>query len=136
MIEVKNLYRTYKMGKEELTVLNDVSLKIEKGEFVAIVGPSGSGKFTLMNMIGALDTPTKGSIIIDGEDISKYKDSHMSKFRNEKIGFVFQAFNLESSLTAAEEKPVIPSKAHPLHIFYDGLNILYIFLTGICIVKS
>lgn len=102
MIKVVNAFKTYNMGNEKLTVLNNVSVNIEKGEFVAIVGPSGSGKSTLMNLIGGLDAPTKGSIIIDGEDISKLKDSKMSKFRNEKIGFVFQSFNLEPTLTALE----------------------------------
>jgi putative ABC transport system ATP-binding protein len=102
MIEIKEVYKTYKMGDEKLTVLDDVSIKIDKGEFVAIVGPSGSGKSTLMNMIGGLDRPSRGAVIIDGEDISSYKDSKMSKFRNEKIGFVFQSFNLEPTLTALE----------------------------------
>ena len=102
MIKVVNAFKTYNMGNERLTVLNNVSVNIEKGEFVAIVGPSGSGKSTLMNLIGGLDTPTKGSVIIDGEDISRLKDSKMSKFRNEKIGFVFQSFNLEPTLTALE----------------------------------
>lgn len=102
MIKVVNASKTYNMGSESLTVLNSVSINIEKGEFVAIVGPSGSGKSTLMNLIGGLDTPSKGSVIIDGEDISKLKDSKMSKFRNQKIGFVFQSFNLEPTLTALE----------------------------------
>jgi len=102
MIEIKKLYRKYKMGSEELTVLDDINLKIEKGEFVAIVGPSGSGKSTLMNMIGGLDRPSGGCVIIDNEDISSFKDNTMSKFRNRKIGFVFQSFNLEPTLTALE----------------------------------
>jgi putative ABC transport system ATP-binding protein len=102
MINIKNISKTYNIGSEELTVLDDVSLKIEKGEFVAIVGPSGSGKSTLMNMIGGLDRPSRGEVIIEGEDISKFKDKKMSKFRNEKIGFVFQSFNLEPTLTAVE----------------------------------
>ncbi|ERI95072.1 ABC transporter, ATP-binding protein [Clostridiales bacterium oral taxon 876 str. F0540] len=102
MIEIKNAFKIYKMGNESLPVLNDVSLKVNKGEFVAIIGPSGSGKSTLMNIIGGLDRPTKGSVIIDNEDISSYKDKKMSKFRNEKIGFVFQSFNLEPTLTALE----------------------------------
>ncbi len=102
MINIKNVSRIYNIGSEKLTVLDDVSLTIEKGEFVAIVGPSGSGKSTLMNMIGGLDKPSKGAVIIEGEDISKLKDKKMSKFRNEKIGFVFQSFNLEASLTALE----------------------------------
>lgn len=102
MIEIKKVYKKYNIGSETLTVLNDINLKINKGEFVAIVGPSGSGKSTLMNMIGGLDQPTGGSVIIDNEDISQYKDKKMSKFRNEKVGFVFQSFNLEPTLTALE----------------------------------
>lgn len=102
MIEIKKVYKKYNIGSETLTVLNDINLEINKGEFVAIVGPSGSGKSTLMNMIGGLDKPTGGSVIIDNEDISQYKDKKMSKFRNEKVGFVFQSFNLEPTLTALE----------------------------------
>ncbi len=102
MINIKNISKIYNIGSEKLTVLDDVSVNIEKGEFVAIVGPSGSGKSTLMNMIGGLDKPSKGAVIIEGEDISKLKDKKMSKFRNEKIGFVFQSFNLEPTLTALE----------------------------------
>ncbi|WP_027631766.1 ABC transporter ATP-binding protein [Clostridium hydrogeniformans] len=102
MIDIKNVFKVYKMGTEKLKVLDDVSVNIKKGEFVAIVGPSGSGKSTLMNIIGGLDTPTKGEVFIDGENISKYNDKQMSRFRNNKIGFVFQSFNLEPTLTALE----------------------------------
>lgn len=102
MINIKNISKIYNIGSEKLTVLDDVSLNIEKGEFVAIVGASGSGKSTLMNMMGGLDRPSIGEVIIEGEDISKFKDKKMSKFRNEKIGFVFQSFNLEPTLTALE----------------------------------
>lgn len=102
MIEVKNVSKSYKMGKEQVIALKDVSLKISKGEFVAIIGPSGSGKSTLMHIIGGLDTPSIGNIYIEGNDISKLKDKQLSKYRNEKIGFVFQAFNLENSQTALE----------------------------------
>lgn len=102
MIEVKNVSKTYKMGKELVTALNDVNVTIKDGEFVAIVGPSGSGKSTLMHLVGGLDTPTSGSIYVDGNDISKLKDKQMSKYRNETIGFVFQAFNLENTQTALE----------------------------------
>lgn len=102
MIEVKNVSKVYKMGKEIVTALNNVNLKIEDGEFVAVVGPSGSGKSTLMHLVGGLDTPTNGSVFVDGKDISKLKDKEMSKYRNRTIGFVFQAFNLENTQTALE----------------------------------
>lgn len=102
MIEVKNVSKTYKMGKEVVTALNNVTVKINDGEFVAIVGPSGSGKSTLMHLVGGLDTPTSGSVFVDGNDISNFKDKEMSKYRNQTIGFVFQAFNLENTQTALE----------------------------------
>lgn len=102
MIEVKNVSKTYQMGKEVVTALNNVTVKINDGEFVAIVGPSGSGKSTLMHLVGGLDTPTSGSVFVDGKDISKFKDKEMSKYRNQTIGFVFQAFNLENTQTALE----------------------------------
>lgn len=87
MIEVKGISKVYKMGKEQFVALNDVSLNVEKGEYVAVIGPSGSGKSTLMHIIGGLDTPTVGSVCIEGEDISKLNDKKLSKYRNEKIGF-------------------------------------------------
>ncbi|MFX0550088.1 ABC transporter ATP-binding protein [Hathewaya histolytica] len=102
MIEIKGVTKIYKMGKESISVLNNVNLTIEKGDFVAIVGPSGSGKSTLMNLIGCLDKPSCGTIHINGENVSTFKDSKMSKFRNKEVGFVFQSFNLESTLTALE----------------------------------
>ena len=102
MIEVKGVSKVYKMGKEQVIALNNVSLDIKKGEFVAIIGPSGSGKSTLMHIVGGLDTPTTGNVFIEGSDISKLKDKQLSTYRNTKIGFVFQAFNLENSQTALE----------------------------------
>lgn len=102
MIEIKEVFRKYKMGKETIVALNKVSLTINDGEFVAIVGPSGSGKSTLMHIVGGLDTPTSGKVLFDGNDISGHKDKEMAKFRNQKIGFVFQAFNLENTQTALE----------------------------------
>lgn len=102
MIEVRGISKVYKMGKEKVVALQDVSLKVDKGEFVAIIGPSGSGKSTLMHLIGGLDSPTVGNVFIEGQDISKLKDKQLSKYRNEKIGFVFQAFNLENTQTALE----------------------------------
>ena len=102
MIEVKNVTKIYKMGKETVVALNNVSLNIDKGEFVAIVGPSGSGKSTIMHIIGGLDSPTEGHVYFDNKDISKYKDKEKAKYRNSEIGFVFQAFNLENTQTALE----------------------------------
>ena len=102
MIEVKNVTKIYKMGKETVVALNNVSLNIDKGEFVAIVGPSRSGKSTIMHIIGGLDSPTEGHVYFDNKDISKYKDKEKAKFRNSEIGFVFQAFNLENTQTALE----------------------------------
>lgn len=94
MIEVKNIVKTYITGEEEFRALDDVSFKIEDGEFVAIMGPSGSGKSTMMHILGALDTPTSGTYFLDGKDVSKMSDDSLADVRKEKIGFVFQSFNL------------------------------------------
>lgn len=102
MIEVKNVSKIYTMGKDEVIALDNVSVKIKDGDFVAIVGPSGSGKSTLMHLLGGLDTPSGGKILIDGKDISNLTDKEMSRYRREKVGFVFQSFNLEPTQTALE----------------------------------
>jgi putative ABC transport system ATP-binding protein len=94
MIECKNLTKIYQSGDVQTVALNNVSFEIKKGEFVAIIGPSGSGKSTLMHILGALDTPTKGTYFLDGHEISKLDDDELSELRRSKIGFVFQAFNL------------------------------------------
>ncbi|MDB4939897.1 MAG: PhnL, transporter, putative transport system ATP-binding protein [Candidatus Doudnabacteria bacterium] len=94
MIECNNLTKTYINGDDTTVVLKGISFKIETGEFVAIMGPSGSGKSTLMHILGALDTPTTGSYFLDGKDVSKLSDYELAEIRKEKIGFVFQAFNL------------------------------------------
>jgi putative ABC transport system ATP-binding protein len=94
MIECKNLTKTYKNGDNETIVLKGVSLKINDGEFVAIIGPSGSGKSTLMHIIGALDVPTSGEYFLDGNDVTKLSDNELAEIRKNKIGFVFQSFNL------------------------------------------
>lgn len=94
MIECKNLSKIYQSGDMQTVALNDVSFSIEKGEFVAIIGPSGSGKSTLMHILGALDSPTKGEYFLDGQEVSKLDDDELSQLRRDKIGFVFQAFNL------------------------------------------
>ena len=100
LIEVKNIYKIYNPGENEVRALDDVSLTIERGEFVAIIGQSGSGKSTFMNMIGLLDIPTSGTYLLDGTDVSTMNDDQLSDIRNREIGFIFQGFNLISSLTA------------------------------------
>ncbi|MEG1001822.1 ABC transporter ATP-binding protein [Clostridium sp.] len=102
MIELKNINKSYKMGKEIFNALDDINLKIEKGDFLAITGPSGSGKSTLMHIIGGLDKPTNGEVAIDGKDISNFKEKELAKYRSTKTGFVFQNFNLEASQSALE----------------------------------
>jgi putative ABC transport system ATP-binding protein len=102
VIELKNVSRTYKLGDETFNALNAISLRINPGEFVAITGPSGSGKSTLANVIGGLDSPTAGSVSIDGTDLSHIRDAKLSHYRNQYIGFVFQNFNLQGNNTALE----------------------------------
>ncbi|OGE88012.1 MAG: hypothetical protein A3J07_01985 [Candidatus Doudnabacteria bacterium RIFCSPLOWO2_02_FULL_49_13] len=94
MIECQNIYKTYVNGDVETKVLKDVSFTIKDGEFVAIMGPSGSGKSTMMHILGALDTPSKGKYILDGQDVSTLTDDELAVIRRQKIGFVFQSFNL------------------------------------------
>ncbi len=94
MISVSHLSKIYKTDGAETLALEDVSFKVDKGEFVAIMGPSGSGKSTLMHILGALDTPTSGSYLLDGKEINKLTDDELAKIRNQKIGFVFQSYNL------------------------------------------
>ena len=94
IIELQDICKSFYLGDEELKILKNISLTVCKGEFVAIVGASGSGKSTLMNIIGALDRPTSGRYILAGQDISQLQDKQLSKIRNQKIGFVFQTFNL------------------------------------------
>ena len=100
LIDVRNVYKIYNPGENEVRALDGVSLTIEEGEFVAIIGQSGSGKSTLMNMLGLLDTCTSGEYYMDGIDVSHMSDDELSEIRNKKIGFIFQGFNLISSLTA------------------------------------
>lgn len=111
-IQMRNIIKTYKLGGETLFALNDVTIDIQKGEFLAIIGPSGSGKSTLMNMIGCLDRPDSGTYLLHGEDIGKKSDNQMAVIRNKEIGFIFQNFNLLARLTALEnvELPLLYTK--------------------------
>lgn len=100
MIDVSHISKIYKTDGEETKALVDVSFSVKKGEFVAIMGPSGSGKSTLMHILGCLDNPTSGTYILDGENVSRLSDDKLARIRNQKIGFVFQAYNLLSRTTA------------------------------------
>ncbi|MCX7950950.1 MAG: ABC transporter ATP-binding protein [Clostridiales bacterium] len=111
MIEIIDLRKSYKLLTDDIEVLKGVNLKIEKGEYVAIMGPSGSGKSTLMNILGCLDRPTSGKYILNSNDVSTLNDNELARIRNKEIGFVFQAFNLLPRLSALEnvELPLIYS---------------------------
>ncbi len=109
LLETKNLVKEYKLGGEEVHALRSVSLKINEGEMVAIIGPSGSGKSTLMHILGGLDRPDSGEVFVDGENLSKLSQRKLAEYRNKKIGFIFQTFNLQPDLTATEnvELPLV-----------------------------
>lgn len=100
MIEVSGLSKSYKTGNIEVIALSEISFKIESGEYISIMGPSGSGKSTLMNILGCIDTPTSGSYRLDGQEVSTLDDEGLASIRNQKVGFVFQTFNLLPRLTA------------------------------------
>lgn len=102
LIDLRHIFKIYYLGGEEVRANDDVSVAIDKGEFVAIVGKSGSGKSTLMNIIGALDVPTKGEYYLGGEDVSKMEDKQLARIRNKMIGFIFQQYNLLPKLNLLE----------------------------------
>lgn len=112
LIELKDIYKIYHMGTEEVRANDGISLNVMKGEFVAIVGKSGSGKSTLMNIIGALDVPTSGSYLLGGEDVDQMSDDQLADIRNRKIGFIFQQYNLlpKSNLLENVELPLLYAK--------------------------
>ena len=107
IVELKKVSKTYKIGENEFKALDNIDLEINKGEFVVILGPSGAGKSTLLNLIGGMDTPTEGSIKIDGEEISKYTESKLSEYRAENIGFIFQFYNILPTLTVLENVELV-----------------------------
>ena len=109
MIKLEHIFKVYQLGENKVYALDDVSLHVKEHEFLSIIGPSGSGKSTLMNTLGCLDVPTQGRYFLDGEDVSQKSDDELAYIRNNKIGFVFQGFNLLSKLTAIEnvELPLI-----------------------------
>jgi len=102
MLQANDIHKVYNSSKQPLEVLKGVSLKIEEGKFVAVVGPSGAGKSTLLHILGGLDSPTRGEVILGGENIYNLSDTVLSKIRNEKIGFVFQFYHLLSEFTVLE----------------------------------
>ena len=112
LIELKDIYKIYHMGDEEVRANDGISLTINRGEFVAIVGKSGSGKSTLMNIIGALDVPTSGSYLLGGEDVDQMSDDQLADIRNRMIGFIFQQYNLlpKSNLLENVELPLLYAK--------------------------
>ena len=114
LLELKELYKIYIMGSVEVQALIGIDLTIEKGEFISIMGTSGSGKSTLMNIIGCLDRPTKGNYFLEGIDIKEKSEDELSFIRNQKIGFVFQSFNLIARTSAVKnvELPMIYAKMH------------------------
>jgi putative ABC transport system ATP-binding protein len=128
VVELKQVSKIYKMDEVEVKALDGIDMKVEKGDFVAIIGPSGSGKSTLLHMIGLLDRPTDGKVFLDGIDISKLNDNELARLRGNKIGFVFQFFNLYPILTALEniELPMIISEKNKMERRKRALELLKI----------
>lgn len=102
LVELKNIRKSFRLGCEDLEILHGIDLTVEKGEFVAMMGPSGSGKSTTMNILGCLDTPTSGTYLLEGKDVSKLSSDRLAEIRNSTIGFVFQGFNLLQRTSAIE----------------------------------
>lgn len=102
ILELDNIYKTYKLGNTEVEAVKGISLSLQEGEFISIMGPSGSGKTTLLNLIGALDKPTKGEVYINGDNVNSMSDKDLTQLRRNKIGFVFQFYNLIPVLTCYE----------------------------------
>ncbi len=120
-VRVSNVSKTYLSGSIRVNALDNVSFDLKKGEFAAIVGPSGSGKSTLMNLLGTIDKPTSGEIYIDGAAVSKMNDDQLAEFRNKKLGFVFQAFNLINGLDA-QQNVALPLMASSMNMSEETRN--------------
>lgn len=116
IVKFENVSRVYNSGEHELKALDNVNLSLEEGKFVVILGPSGAGKSTLLNLLGGLDSPTSGKIIVDGKDISTLSDNELAEYRAEKVGFVFQFYNLVPTLTVYENVALVKE------ISRDALN--------------
>ncbi len=112
MIEVKGVKRTFNLGEVEVQALKGIDLEVKKSEFLVILGPSGSGKTTLLNCLGGIDTPTTGSIVVEGQNIGGFKENKLSGYRRDTVGWIFQFFNLIPSLTAAENVALTLEMAH------------------------
>ena len=115
LLETRNLHKIYEMDGEKVHAIDNVNLKINKGDFLSIIGPSGCGKSTLMHLLGCLDKPTSGKIVFDGKDLSKLSENELAKIRNQKIGFVFQTYNLLPKTPAISnvELPLIYTNISP-----------------------
>ena len=107
IVELKNVSKVYKIGDNEFKALDNIDLSLNKGEMIVILGPSGAGKSTLLNLIGGMDTPTKGNVVIDGENISNYNENKLSDHRAENVGFIFQFYNILPSLTVKENVDLV-----------------------------
>ncbi len=107
IVKIKNLSKIYKTGEREFKALDNINLEIEEGNFVVILGPSGAGKSTLLNLIGGMDTPTNGTIKINGEDISNYNESKLTDYRADNVGFIFQFYNILPTLTVLENVELV-----------------------------
>lgn len=116
-VTFENVSRVYRSGNHELKALDNVNLSLDEGQFIVILGPSGAGKSTLLNLLGGLDSPTSGKITVDGKDISKLNDNELAEYRAEKVGFVFQFYNLVPTLTVYENvalvKEIAPNALDP-----------------------
>lgn len=106
-IEIENLTKAYQIGEESFNALSGINLKIKQGEFVVILGPSGAGKSTLLNILGGMDSATSGKIVVGGEEITKYNDKELTKYRATSVGFIFQFYNILPSLTVLENVNLI-----------------------------